>query len=131
MLALVTTDKIPWNNLTIEQQKEYDVFIVNKILSADTEYVELVNIMQMHYNMPKKHSYNVLLRLLPKKKVNIDFIKSSKEKINKDLLLILSKHYRISISEAKLYYNKMGKADITILLNDLGYDNKQINKLMK
>jgi hypothetical protein len=131
MLQLISTDKKPWNQLTKQEQKEFDVFIVNKMLATNQDYVELVNIMQLHHNMSKEQSYVMFLRLLPKKKIYIDYIKAKTEKVNKDLLSILSKHYEISNYNARLYYNGMGKDKITELLVKLGYDDKQIAKLFK
>lgn len=131
MLQLISTDKKPWNQLTKQEQKEFDVFIVNKMLATNQDYVELVNIMQLHHNMSKEQSYVMFLRLLPKKKIYIDYIKAKTEKVNKDLLAIISKHYEISNYNARLYYNGMGKDKITELLVKLGYDDKQIAKLFK
>ena len=131
MLQLISTDKKPWSSLTKQEQKEFDLFIVNKMLATNPDYTELVNVMQMHYNMPKEHSYTMFLRLLPKRKIFIDFVKSKTEKVNKDLLELLANHYQISKDEAKMYYFRMGKSDVTNLLTRLGYDDKQINKLLK
>ena len=131
MLQLITTDKKPWDQLTKQEQKEFDVFIVNKMLATNQDYVELVNIMQLHHNISKEHSYVMFLRLLPQKKIYIDYIKSKTEKVNKDLLEIISKHYEISNYNARLYYNGLGKDYIVKLLTQLGYDDKQITKLMK
>lgn len=131
MLQLISTDKKPWDQLTKQEQKEFDVFIVNKMLATNQDYVELVNLMQLHHNISKEHSYVMFLRLLPKKKIYIDYIKAKTEKVNKELLDILSKHYEISNYNARLYYNGLGKDHITNLLIKLGYDDKQIKKLLK
>ena len=131
MLQLISTDKKPWDQLTKQEQKEFDVFIVNKMLATNQEYVELVNLMQMHHNMSKEQSYVMFLRLLPQKKIYIDYIKSKTEKVNKELLEILSKHYEISNYSARLYYSGMSKDNISELLTKLGYDDKQISKLLK
>jgi hypothetical protein len=131
MLQLISTDKKPWDQLTKQEQKEFDVFIVNKMLATNQDYVELVNLMQMHHNMSKEQSYVMFLRLLPQKKIYIDYIKSKTEKVNKELLEILSKHYEISNYSARLYYNGMSKDNTLELLTKLGYDDKQISKLLK
>ena len=62
MLQLISTDKKPWDQLTKQEQKEFDVFIVNKMLATNQDYVELVNLMQMHHNMSKEQSYVMFLR---------------------------------------------------------------------
>ncbi len=131
MLQLITTEKKPWDKLTKQEQKEFDVFIVNKMLATNQDYVELVNLMQMHHNLSKEHSYKMFLRLLPKKKVYIDFIKAKTDKVNKELIGILAKHYEISNYGARLYYNSMSKDSVTDLLVRLGYDDKQIKKILK
>ena len=131
MLQLISTDKKPWDQLTKQEQKEFDVFIVNKMLATNQDYVELVNLMQMHHNMSKEQSYVMFLRLLPQKKIYIDYIKSKTEKVNKELLEILSKHYEISNYSSRLYYNGMSKDNTLELLTKLGYDDKQISKLLK
>lgn len=131
MLQLISTDKKPWDQLTKQEQKEFDVFIVNKMLATNQDYVELVNLMQMHHNMSKEQSYVMFLRLLPQKKIYIDYIKAKTEKVNKELLEILSKHYEISNYSARLYYNGMSKDNTLELLTKLGYDDKQISKLLK
>lgn len=131
MLQLISTDKKPWNQLTKQEQKEFDVFIVNKMLATNQDYVELVNLMQLHHNISKEHSYVMFLRLLPKKKIFIDYVKSKTEKINKELLEIMAKHYEVSVDNAKMFYFRMGKDKVSDLLTKLGYDSKQITKLLK
>jgi hypothetical protein len=131
MISLISMEKKSWKSLSKQEQKEFDLFIVNKMLATNSEYIELVNLMQLNYNIPKEHSYTMLLRLLPKKKIYIDFIRIKNDKINKDLLQILSKHYETSISEAKTKYLAEGKDVISNLLTRLGYEDKQIIKLLK
>jgi septum formation topological specificity factor MinE len=73
----------------------------------------------------------MFLRLLPKKKIFIDYVKAKTEKVNKELLEIIAKHYEVSIDNAKMFYFRMGKHEATNLLTKLGYDSKQITKLLK
>ena len=131
MLQLLTTDKIGWDRLTKLEQKEFDVFAVNKMLATNSDYIELVNLMQLNYNLPKEHSYKLYQKMLPNSKVFIDFNKITVDKTNKNLLNILAKHYEVSTSEAKVYLFRMNNQEKNTLLSNLGYSDKEITKLLK
>lgn len=132
MLEVLTTSKTKWENLPSDEQKAFNVYIVNSMLSTHPDCIELINYTQIHYNLPKDMVYNIYLRMLPSKKIHINFMKKSKkDKYNKDLLTIISEYYEISIKDATEYLKFMKPQDVEDILVRLGKDKKEISKLLK
>lgn len=132
MLEVLTTSKTKWEDLPSEEQKAFNVYIVNSMLSTHPDCIELINYTQLHYNLPKDMVYNIYLRMLPSKKIHINYMKKSKkDKHNKELLTIMSEYYEISIKDVTEYLNVMKTKDIEDILVRLGKEKKEISKLLK
>ena len=131
MIQLLSTDKIPWGKLTKQEQKEFDIFAVNKMLSTNRDYIEVINYLQIYYNMPKHIVYKMYQDVLPNKSIKIDYVKINKVKLNKDLMKIMSSYYLVSESEVKEYLLKISYEEKYDILNRLGYDSQEIKKLLK
>jgi hypothetical protein len=132
MLEVLTTSKTKWEDLPSDEQKAFNVYIVNSMLSTHPDCIELINYTQYHYNLPKDMVYNIYLRMLPSKKIHINYMKKSKkEKYNKDLLVIMSEYYEISIKDVVVYLNVLKEKDVEDILIRLGKDKKEITKLFK
>jgi hypothetical protein len=132
MLEVLTTNKTKWENLTDEEQKLFNVFTVNMMVSTNPDYVELINYTQLHYTLPKKVVYNLYLRMFPNKKITISFIKKNKKaKYNEKLLSLLSHYYSISSKEVTQYLDSLEQAEVKDILTRFGIDDKDIKKLLK
>jgi hypothetical protein len=94
-------------------------------------YVELSNKVQTLLPTEKKQIYTVYRELIPKRKVFLKYIKSSNIKYNTDLLELLSNHFECSKKEAGEYFNVLGKSKIKSILSLMGFEKKEITKLLK
>ena len=136
-LANITHLKAEPVTYTESDWKSYSPYMINKWLSMYKEYAHLIDYTQKYYSLPKEIHYKMLSGILPKKKVFTKYIKGKKsDKFNPELVDILYKHYQVSKDEIKTYIQLFNQDKVRILslisdLENYGYDNKQIKKLIK
>ena len=63
--------------------KSYSPFMVNKWLSMNRDFTNLIDSTQKYYSLSKKLHYKMLLSILPKKKVFMRYIKGKNEQRRK------------------------------------------------
>ncbi len=132
ILDYLTIYKKPWNDLTDEEKKLFNVFFIHRLLSFSEDLIELVNYVQIHSNIPKDIAYNMWLNILPNKKLYFNFIKKSKKNnSNENLVSFLSDFFQISTKEIVEYIPLIPKKDLELLLSNNGFDKKSIKKLLK
>lgn len=95
------------------------------------DLIEAVNFFQQYPNIPDEVCYNFWLKILPKTKLNIRFIKKSNSIHKGDILITLSKFFMISTREMSEYMNLLEKSDIETILKMMVINDKDIKKLMK
>jgi hypothetical protein len=116
-LKNITTTKGPylgdegWNN-----------YMINRYLSMDPNYCEVVNIVQKNtWQMKGEYLYNLYRDIIPKQYVFLKYIKATtKKEYDKDEVEALSKYFEISLKEAKEYIDMLPKdevANITAQIN--------------
>ena len=96
----ITTSKRPWDSFTDEDKEAFNVFMIHRFVSMDSNYIDVVNMIQIYPNAARKHVYNFYCDVLPKKKTFFRYIKS-KNKWDKEILSKVADYYKISIREAK------------------------------
>ncbi len=74
----LTKDKKKWKDLTEKEKEEYSPFLINSFLSNSDELIEIINLLNLYYKIPKKEHYKFLLKTLPKKKMFIGVSKRPK-----------------------------------------------------
>lgn len=132
ILDYLTIYKKPWDDLTDEEKKLFNVFFIHRLLSFSEDLIELVNYVQIHSNIPKDIAYNMWLNILPNKKLYFNFIKKSKKNnSNENLVSFLSDFFQISTKEIVEYIPLIPKKDLELLLSNNGFDKKSIKKLLK
>jgi hypothetical protein len=133
-VKLLHDKQVKWENLTEEDQKSWNTYIVNKALSFDSNYLDIVSKIQPYtggqltsatifryyqYMLPNRYKYN-------------KWIKNNKVKgFNTELLLAISDYYECSISQVEEYLGFLDKKEIKSTLVTLGYQEDQIKKLLK
>ena len=127
----IMTNKRPWGSFNQENQKEFNVFLINKIISMTPEYTELVNYIQKLPYTEKEKYYRIYCEMIPKKYIFSKYIKSSKKTINKDVLEKVSHFYECSLGEAEEYIDILRKDGVIDILQKLGIEEKEIKKLTK
>ena len=115
------TKKRTWDDFNDEEKKSFNIFIINKALSMNPNYLGIVNIVQnftgLNQILSSKEVFNIYFNLLPNKFRFYKWIKGQKNKKDKEKAEYLAMHFKVSTREAYDY--------LKIL------DRKTINKIIK
>jgi hypothetical protein len=120
--------------LTHLDEQDWDTFnsyMIHRFISMNPYYIELVNEVQTILPTEKKQIYTIYRELIPKRKVFLKYIKGNSSKYNPELMELLSNHFECPKKEAKEYFNILGKVRIKNLLSKMGFEKKEITKLLK
>jgi hypothetical protein len=131
ILNYVTFEKKSWDDLTQEEKDSVNPYLLNRYLSMNSDYLELVNYIQTISHTEKEKYYKIYSNLIPKKKQWLKYIKSSSKNESKELLEYLSKYFECSTREIKDYLKILDKKQIQEILEGFGLDDKEIKKLLK
>ena len=129
-LNQITYIKGDWDEFTEEDKKSWNNYMIHRFLSMYEPYIEIVNTAQK-YQFEDKHLYNFYKSVIPKKKMFLKYIKSKAKQVNKDLVNTFIKHFELSSREAKEYLPLLHQEDIIMLLQQRGFEDKQIKQLLK
>ena len=133
-LANITWKKKPWSELSETDQKSFSPYLINRWLSMNINYIELVDMFQQYTIGPlnKKHVYQLYFDFLPKQKSFNKYIKGKKQdKYNKELVKLIANHYQIARIEAEEYISLLEQTEISSLLKKYGKTDKEIKGLLK
>lgn len=105
----ITTNKGPylgdegWNN-----------WMINRYLSMDQDYVEVVNIVQKNtWQMKGEYLYNLYKDLIPKQYKFLKYIKPTKKiEYNQDEVDAVASYFEVSKKQAKEYINMLPKDEL-------------------
>ena len=115
------TKKRRWEDFNDEEKKSFNVFIINKALNMNPNYLGIVNMVQnftgLNQILSQKEVFNLYFNLLPTKFRFYRWIKGAKTKKEKEKAEYLAMHFKVSTREAYDY--------LKIL------DRKTINKIIK
>ncbi len=130
-LQHITLYKTPASEFTDNDWENFNSYMVHRFISMSPYYVEVADYAQSMLPTMKKEIYNFYKEMVPKRKVWLQYIKSKTETINKDLIEDIAKYYEIGAADATSYIKVMTKEEISIVLSEMGKDNKEIKKLLK
>ena len=119
----ILVHKKPWDSFTVEEQKKFSPFIINRFLSMDKELIEVVNMFQPYAigTLEPKDVYEFYRNLFPKGKRYNKYIKGKRDKkYDKELLELVSKHFEVSKNESKSYIDLLSKKEIKELYKTYG-----------
>lgn len=122
--------KQDWDTLSDKDKESWNNYMIHRFLSMHEPYIEIVNTAQK-YQFEDKHLYNFYKSVIPKKKMFLKYIKSKTKQVNKDLVNTFIKHFELSSREAKEYLPLLHQEDIIMLLQQRGFEDKQIKQLLK
>ena len=111
------TKQRSWNDFNDEEKKSFNIFIINKALSMNPNYLDIVNMVQRYTNnmLNPKEVFNLYFNLLPNKFRFYKWIKGTKDK-NKEKYQILAQHFKCSSREAKDYMELLDKKEVNKIL---------------
>ena len=99
-----------WNN-----------WMINRYLSMDQDYCELVNIVQKNtWQMKGEHLYNLYKEAIPKQYKYLKYIKGTKKKdYDASDVEAVSIYFEVSQKEAKEYINMLPKAELKNIVSQI------------
>lgn len=136
-LSNVTNKKMPWDELTEADRKSFSPFMNNRLLSMNSDFIELINDLQRLTvgQLEPEFTYRLMLEVLPNARQFNKYIKGKKDsKYNEELVNLMRTHFLISRQEATEYLELYTDGRLTSLkeiLKKYPYSDKEIEKLLK
>ena len=123
-----------WDDFTEDEQKKFSPFIINRWLSMDKDFIEVVNAFQQYAigTLEPREVYKWYCDMLPKGKRFNKYIKGkNKKKYNPELVQILVEYFKCSKLQVKEYIELIDKQELKYILEMYGTDKKQVKKVCK
>ena len=130
----ILVHKKPWDSFTVEEQKKFSPFIINRWLSMDKDFIEFVNVFQKYAigTLEPREVYMWYCDILPKGKRFNKYIKGKKDKkYDSELIDIICRDFECSKLEAKENLSFISKEQISHILEKYGTDPKKIKSICK
>ena len=123
------TKKRRWEDFNDEEKKSFNVFIINKTLSFNPNYLNIVNMVQnytgLNQVLSQKEVFNLYYSLLPTKFRFYRWIKGSKTKKHKENAEYLAMHFKVSTREAYEYLKILDKKTINNIIKNYKNDTQR------
>ena len=130
----ILVDKKSWDSFDESDLKTFSPFIINRWLSMDEEFIEVVNYFQKYSigTLKPREVYKWYSYFLPKGKRFNRYIKGKKDKkYDPELINLLCKYFECSKIEVKENLLLISKEELKQILEFYGTDNKKIRKFIK
>jgi len=130
----ILVSKKHWDDFTEDEQKKFSPFIINRWLSMDKDFLEIVNFFQKYSigTLEPREVYKWYCDMLPKGKRFNKYIKGKKDKkYNTELIDIMVMHFECSKSQVKDYLDLIAKDELMEILEKYGMNEKTIKRLLK
>ena len=122
-----------WEDFNDEEKKSFNVFIINKALSMNPNYLGIVNMVQnftgLNQILHQKEVFNLYYSLLPTKFRFYKWIKGEKNKKEKEKAEYLAMHFKISTREAYDYLKILDRKTINKIIKN--YESKSSRKTIQ
>ena len=126
--------KKSWEEHSEDDRKKFSPFIINRWLSMDIDFIEIVNYFQKYSigQLKPKEVYKWYCDILPKGKRYNKYIKGKKDKkYDPELINILINWFECSKLEAKENLSYISKEEVNQILEKYGFDPKKIKSICK
>ena len=123
----ILVSKKHWNDFTEDEQKKFSPFIINRWLSMDKDFIEIVNYFQKYSigTLEPREVYKWYCDMLPRGKRFNKYIKGKKDKkYNTELIDIMVQHFECSKSQVKDYLDLIAKDELIDILEKYGMNEK-------
>ncbi len=124
------TKRRTWDDFNDEEKKSFNVFIINKGLSMNPNYLGIVNMVQnftgLNQVISPKEVFNIYFNLLPNNFKFYKWIKGAKSKKDKEKAEYLAMHFKVSTREAYDYLDILDKKTTNSILKN--YKNESQRK---
>jgi hypothetical protein len=123
------TKKRRWEDFNDEEKKSFNVFIINKGLSMNPNYLGIVNIVQnftgLNQVISSKEVFNIYFNLLPNNFKFYKWIKGEKTKKDKEKAEYLAMHFKVSTREAYDYLQLLDRKTINSIIKNYKNDTQR------
>ena len=121
------TKKRRWEDFNDEEKKAFNVYIINKTLSFNPNYLDIVSITQKYSTdqISQKEVFNIYFSLLPNKFRFYRWIKGAKNTKNKETAEYLAMHFKVSTREAYDYLKILDKKTIKSITKNYKNDTQR------
>ena len=126
--------KKKWDDFTEDEQKKFSPFIINRWLSMDKEFIEIVNYFQKYAigTLKPREVYKFYCDILPKGKRFNKYIKGKKDKkYDNELVNIIGNHFECSKLQTKQNLELISREELKSILEKYGKDKKTIKRLCR
>ena len=123
-----------WDDFTEDEQKKFSPFIINRWLSMDKDFIEIVNVFQKYAigTLEPQEVYKWYCDILPKGKRFNKYIKGKRDKkYDIELINILLNHFECSKLQVQGYLELIDKDELKYILEMYGLDKKKIKRLCR
>ena len=123
------TKKRRWDDFNDEEKKSFNVFIINKALSMNPNYLGIVNMVQnftgLNQILSQKEVFNLYFNLLPTKFKFYKWIKGEKTKKDKEKAEYLAMHFKVSTRGAYDYLQLLDRKTINSIIKNYKNDTQR------
>ena len=130
----ILVHKNDWNSFSESDQKTFSSFIVNRWLSMDAEFIEIVNYFQKYAigTLESREVYEWYCDILPKGKRYNKYIKSKKSKKYDPILIdLVCRYFECSKQQVGEYLELIDKEELKQILEMYGTDKNKIKRMIK
>jgi hypothetical protein len=123
--------KTPVEDISEESWDNWNSYTVNRSISMNQNFIELVNFVQTVPYDQKKQIYSIYKEMIPKRKMFFKWIKSNTKKKPTTLVEYVAKYFECGLGEAEEYIDILREHGVRSILYEMGVDEKEAKKLMK
>jgi hypothetical protein len=127
----ITLYKTPIENISEESWEKWNSYMINRYVSMDIRYIELVNYIQTIPYDNKHQIYSIYREMIPQSKTYLRYIKSKNKKQNTTLVDYIAQYFECGLGEAEEYIDILREKGTRGVLYSMGIEDKEINKLLK
>jgi hypothetical protein len=130
-LEEITVNKSPLDIISDESWDTWNSYMIHRYVSMNQDYIDIVNLVQKINPQNKKQIYSIYKEMIPKKKMWLKYIKNEAKKDQKELEEYIAKYFDCSLGEAEHYIDILRGTGVREILNEMGVESKESDKLIK
>ena len=129
-LKQINSIKADPNSFSDADWELWNSYMIHRFLSMNTSFLDIVNEVQSINPQNKKEIYTVYREFIPKNNKWNKYIKSNIKQHKTELLNHLAHYWECSQNEVKEYLNFLEDDVVLRILESIGLNKKEINKLL-
>ena len=130
-LEEITVNKSSLSSISDESWDTWNSYMVHRYVSMNKDYVDIANLVQKINPQNKKQIYSIYKEMIPKRKMWLKYIKNEVKKEQKELEEYIAKYFDCSLGEAEHYIDILRGTGVREILNEMGVESKESDKLIK